>query len=381
MLYPTMKEIEKEENKKEFKINFTEELLKSLDVENYMTIIPSNEINILNHYKSMSNVEIEPGIEDFWNNQEQKISENSIKDLKSEYRSRFYECEHARETLKEKEIEENKANNFSTRLKKADHDIEKAKVALRKAQLSASTKQANTDPFKEIFQLIVNDGQSEELNKVKEARASVIEHKKSLDDCKRNRRELLEAKEKFEYSKNKLTFKEKNALAKMAEISYKIQKRQENVAIINKQNMEISKRYHKQFEIIDKYNAITNFQNSSENKALKANNPVLYKKIIALQKAKPKFIIKLNGNIEIKINEKSVSTVYSQIEEEKLSSTISTDITNVDTSLSALTNEENNSKNSISDNYKLALTNTSKVRLALKKQSERKNTPQIEYER
>ena len=316
MKYPDEEELIQRNNKKTAKIEFTKKMLEDMKMENYITVQPKDELALIEHYRQMPNVKFEPGIDEFWKSQETQINNHKVTTEIDEYMSNFHECEKIKERIEEQNRDEQSVYNYDKQEKDARRQIKLAKERLKLSKKKYHLKKVKTDPFKEIFGILV-PGVNDDYENLKEARRGITADKHSLKEAKLRYEQLQEARQKFEYKKAKLNAEKRIALSNMTNISYKLLAKQTKALKIDEQSKIISERYHKQYNVIDQFNAIKVFKDPAANEYLKNKNKELYDKIIKLQNSNPKFIVKLNGRIEIEGITNDLATLNKQMDELK----------------------------------------------------------------
>lgn len=280
------KALEKRNIKSESKRIIKEEA----DLSKITTIDPAKEISLLEHYNSIPEVEVDSNIKDFWNSQQQKLTDlkQEIKQPQDKYVYAVEKLLSIRENKAAKERSELSVNNLNEQEKDAQYNLIKAKEQREKVM-----KDDKSNPFEMMFSLIgLND------EKIKERYRQIRDANKSVKDAKKRIESIKEQKATFKEAINKLSVEEQMISIDMNDALIEISELKLEATGINSQSNKIHNRLAKQYEIVDKYKAIQALRNRPDYPAihtyLQSKDPSLARDLYNIPESLPEKTLKIS---------------------------------------------------------------------------------------
>ena len=247
------------------------------NLDSIITINPSKELSLAEHYNSISGVELDSDITTFWEAQNSEINKLDMETPKNEYLSAFRDLQDILEASDEKDRQYTGSNSLKIQEKEAKNNIKEAKKSLAEQQKKYQETITTSNPFKMLLEFTFGD--STESDKIKSAEKSLESAKKGVKSAEKSLENIKERKKTLQESKDKLRVKEYMAREKMSDALQKIYENKVNAEKINDQSEKIQYTLKKQYDIIDKLTAIqalkkqTNYP--SIRTVLNAQNPGL----------------------------------------------------------------------------------------------------------
>jgi len=310
------------------------------------TEVPQMELALFEHYSDMNQVGMDPEIKEFWEAQKEALGSIDMKTPQNEYLEAYRSWQNELERMDDKTRDELGVDyDYDQKEKQAKLAIRQAKSRYREAWAKARSLENDVNPFQAMIESITGTGKRPVINALKGLRDA----KKGIKDAKRQLLSVQESRARFEQNKDKINVRQALLLDTMLTAQEKMEANKKTAQQIHANSLKIQKVLHKQYELIDKYNAIQKFKQSKiyqDAKNRKDGDPVnpildeLVKKLDTVPESMPRksIIVTLRGPVQLlPLNTEKIEELNRKIEEAKGKVSYDVDIEHLDTELEQAT--------------------------------------------
>lgn len=291
-------------------------------IDDYVSIIPSAELALVEHYSAMPEVEMDPGIKEFWLEKQDALGKIDLQGPQEEYMSAYKEWQELVEIMDDKKRAELGSGGIAAAERQAKQGIKDAKERLKEAKQRSRDVESDVSPFSVMLGALT--GANKDAKTYMEAKKGVGKAKKGLKDARKRLAEIRERKADLKEKQDKYSVKEHMALEKMNDALEKMANNQALAAEIDANSKEFAQKLHQQYQTIDKFKSIQTLKQSTLNdvdtrNSLKLSNPELFEALEGLPESLPAKSIKvtLDGPIQLPDNTSKIADIDSKIEDIK----------------------------------------------------------------
>lgn len=182
-------------------------------IDDFVSVKPSNELALIDHYNSMPDVEVQPEVAEFWHAQQDALGKLDLQGPQTEYLSAYKEWQELVDIMDQKKRDELGVNNFDVQEEQAKRQIKEARKGVKEAKRRAKDVEYEVTPMSVFLGGIT--GSNKDAKTFMDAKTGVRKAKRNLKEAQRKLQEIRERKEIIQEHKDELGVKEHMALDKM----------------------------------------------------------------------------------------------------------------------------------------------------------------------